>query len=77
MGTIELYTPLERTARTPFGRARFRLADFGRLKSRLALWRRRARERRELRTLDERLRRDIGIHAADAAREANKPFWKA
>lgn len=41
---------------------------------RLLLWQQRARERRELLAMDERLRKDIGISALDVWREANKPF---
>ena len=40
-------------------------------------WGDRARERRRLRGLDERMLRDIGISHADAWREARKPFWRA
>jgi uncharacterized protein YjiS (DUF1127 family) len=47
------------------------------LKVLIAEWRRRARERRELRTLDERDRHDLGISGCDAQREAQKPFWRA
>jgi uncharacterized protein YjiS (DUF1127 family) len=36
----------------------------------------RARQRRTLAALDERARRDLGLSAADAAREAAKPFWR-
>lgn len=44
---------------------------------RIALWRALSRERRALATLDARLLRDIGIDAAEAAREAARPFWDA
>jgi uncharacterized protein YjiS (DUF1127 family) len=47
------------------------------LKALIAEWRRRARERRELSTLDERDRHDLGISGCDAQREAQKPFWRA
>lgn len=43
----------------------------------LALWRRRARSRRELRELDEHLLRDIGVSRGVAEHEAAKPFWRA
>jgi uncharacterized protein YjiS (DUF1127 family) len=36
----------------------------------------RARQRRALAELDDRLLRDIGITAYDAAHEAGKPFWR-
>lgn len=34
-----------------------------------------ARERRQLRRLDEHALKDIGISRADAEREASRPFW--
>jgi uncharacterized protein YjiS (DUF1127 family) len=40
-------------------------------------WRRRLRERRELATMDERTRHDLGLTAFDALYEARKPFWRA
>lgn len=40
------------------------------------LWRERARQRRALMALDDRLLRDIGISRADAEREVAKPFWR-
>jgi uncharacterized protein YjiS (DUF1127 family) len=43
----------------------------------VTLWRALARERRTLTTLDARLLRDIGVEAADAEREAARPFWDA
>jgi uncharacterized protein YjiS (DUF1127 family) len=47
------------------------------LKTRIAEWRRRARERRELSELDERDRHDLRISRCDVQREAQKPFWRA
>jgi uncharacterized protein YjiS (DUF1127 family) len=43
----------------------------------LARWRRRARARQHLARLDEAALRDIGVTAAEAMRESNKPFWRA
>jgi uncharacterized protein YjiS (DUF1127 family) len=43
----------------------------------VSLWRSRLRERRELATLDHRMRRDIGVTPSDIASECNKPFWRA
>jgi uncharacterized protein YjiS (DUF1127 family) len=43
----------------------------------LAGWRRRARERRELATLDRRTIRDLGLTPSDVQFEANKPFWRS
>ncbi|THF64991.1 DUF1127 domain-containing protein [Pseudothauera nasutitermitis] len=37
---------------------------------------RRNAARRELRELDERLLRDVGISREQALREADKPFWR-
>ena len=42
----------------------------------LASWRRRARERRELATLDSRTVRDLGLSPSDIQFEVNKPFWR-
>lgn len=36
----------------------------------------RRRGRRELRELDERLLRDVGLSREQALREADKPFWR-
>lgn len=47
------------------------------LRSTLALWRDRARQRRCLARLDDRLLRDIGLTRRDAEHEAAKPFWRA
>lgn len=47
-----------------------------RLRYRLAQWRRRSRERRELARFDIRDLRDIGLTSAEAAYEINKPFWR-
>jgi uncharacterized protein YjiS (DUF1127 family) len=41
----------------------------------LAAWQDRARQRRHLAELDDRLLADMGIGRGDAAREAAKPFW--
>ncbi len=40
------------------------------------LWHERARERRELATLDSRILADIGVDTATARNEADKPFWR-
>ena len=40
-------------------------------------WHQRARERRELMQLSDRMLRDIGISRAEAYGEAEKPFWRA
>lgn len=41
----------------------------------IAIWQERAEQRHALRTLDERMLKDIGVSAGAANREAGKPFW--
>ena len=53
-----------------------RAAGLSRLVQRLALWRRRSRERAQLARFDNRGLRDIGLTPAEAAYEINKPFWR-
>ncbi len=43
---------------------------------RLVQWRERARQRRQLLELNDRLLRDIGIDRINAVREGTKPFWR-
>ena len=43
----------------------------------LRTWRWRARSRRQLLTLGDRMLADIGVSRVDASREAAKPFWQA
>ena len=43
---------------------------------RLLLWRERARTRRLLGTLDDRMLHDIGIDRGAAEREETTPFWR-
>jgi uncharacterized protein YjiS (DUF1127 family) len=40
-------------------------------------WSARAQERRDLRSLDDRMLKDIGVSRSDAEREGEKPFWKS
>lgn len=42
----------------------------------LALWHERARQRRILESLDDRLLEDMGITRGDAFRQYSKPFWR-
>ena len=42
----------------------------------LETWRRRARERRELATLDQRTIQDLGLSTGEVQFEASKPFWR-
>lgn len=46
-----------------------------RLFTTLLEWQERARQRRQLPQLDDRMLRDIGLSRADVSREAGKPFW--
>lgn len=41
------------------------------------VWQERARLRRKLSELDDRLLRDIGLSRADIEPEVRKPFWRA
>jgi uncharacterized protein YjiS (DUF1127 family) len=43
----------------------------------LFAWHERARQRRELLSLNDRELQDIGISRADAVGEGDKPFWSA
>src|SRR5215471_20734498 len=45
------------------------------LLSRLPGWRERARSRRLLRLLDDRMLRDVGLSSSDVDRECSKHFW--
>jgi uncharacterized protein YjiS (DUF1127 family) len=40
------------------------------------MWHRRISDRNALRTMDERLLKDIGLSQADVENEAAKPFWR-
>lgn len=48
-----------------------------RLGSSVAAWQERARMRRGLAAMDDRLLRDIGLTRAQAHREYDKPFWRS
>lgn len=43
----------------------------------LVIWSERARQRRHLSQLDERMLKDIGLSYGDIWSEIHKPFWKA
>lgn len=49
---------------------------FAALNQIFATWRRRARERRELASLDIHTIRDLGLAPSAILFEANKPFWR-
>jgi uncharacterized protein YjiS (DUF1127 family) len=42
----------------------------------ISRWRNRARQRRQLATLDDRMLADIGINRCDVMRECDKHFWE-
>jgi uncharacterized protein YjiS (DUF1127 family) len=42
----------------------------------LRLWRERARQRRQLAAMDDRLLQDIGLSRAQVEAEFQKPFWR-
>jgi uncharacterized protein YjiS (DUF1127 family) len=48
-----------------------------RLADTVLLWHKRARDRRLMSELDDRLLGDIGISRGDAIHEMDKPFWRA
>lgn len=47
-----------------------------RLAELLTVWENRARERRHLAEMPDRMLRDLGLSRSDARREAEKPFWR-
>jgi len=51
-------------------------AWLGHALDRLLIWHERARQRRQLRTLNDRMLRDIGLTRADVMAESSKPFWR-
>jgi uncharacterized protein YjiS (DUF1127 family) len=66
------------TLALPHGTARTR--DRGALAARaielLMVWHERARQRRQLQSLNDQMLRDIGLGRADVEVEAAKPFWR-
>ncbi len=46
------------------------------VRGRIVAWQERARMRRGLAAMDDRLLRDIGLTRAQASREFGKPFWR-
>ncbi len=48
----------------------------GRVWRALLVYQERASSRAVMRTMDERMRKDMGIRYEDALREAYKPFWR-
>jgi uncharacterized protein YjiS (DUF1127 family) len=42
----------------------------------VVVWHERARQRRDLQRLNDRMLRDIGLTRADVMAESSKPFWR-
>lgn len=42
----------------------------------LLVWHERARQRRQLSSLNDRMLRDLGLTRADVMAESSKPFWR-
>jgi uncharacterized protein YjiS (DUF1127 family) len=42
----------------------------------LLIWHERARQRRQLTSLNDRMLRDLGLTRADVMAETSKPFWR-
>jgi len=77
MAAIHLEIPRRRLDAVPRYRGRRAATDMaGRMLATLREWRRRARDRAELATLDDRMLKDIGLTRADAEFLSNKPFWR-
>ena len=80
-----MHTISQRTAESPVARLALVLLSIGQLvvaltwhgAVRVLIWQERARERRRLASLDERMLRDIGLSRADIHPEIRKPFWEA
>ena len=53
------------------------VADVVRIVETFDLWMARVQQRRDLLALDDRMLRDVGVNRAEAAAEAEKPFWRA
>ena len=77
--TFEVRGPRSKPTNDPVAAARLGArgltAAFRRGIDTVVLWHRRARQRRQLSMLDDRLFRDMGVRALDARKESRKPFW--
>ena len=51
-------------------------SDAGELFALLTTWHKRAAMRHHIRTLDDRMLKDINVSRADIMAEAQKPFWR-
>ena len=77
MAAIHLEIPRRRLGAIPRHRERKAATDMaGRMLATFREWRRRARDRAELATLDNRMLKDIGLTRAEAEFLSNKPFWR-
>ena len=74
MPTFDLYLPPK--AYSAWRKERAPIHPFAAAFMLLARWIERSRQRRALAGLDDQMLRDIGITRVEAAREAEKPFWK-
>jgi uncharacterized protein YjiS (DUF1127 family) len=63
-----------RTRRRAIGRSARRALNA--VRATMQKWQQRSRERAELRRLDDRMLRDIGVTRGDVWHEINKPFWR-
>jgi uncharacterized protein YjiS (DUF1127 family) len=66
---VAIHTPIPAVARTP------RASATTRTLAALFAWLERARSRRQLAELDDRMLADIGLDRATAHEEAERPFW--
>ena len=76
MAAIHFDIPRRRLGAVPRHRRRGPTDVAGRVLATLREWRRRARDRAELASLDDRMLRDIGLTRSDAEFLSNKPFWR-
>ena len=77
MTVIPFEIPRRRLSPLPHPRARRAARDIaGKLLATWRGWRRRARDRAELASLDDRMLKDIGLTRGEAEFLSNKPFWR-
>jgi uncharacterized protein YjiS (DUF1127 family) len=77
MTTIHFDIPRRRLGAVPRHRRRRAASDLtGRVLAILREWRRRAHDRAELASLDDRMLKDIGLTRTDGEFVSNKPFWR-
>lgn len=76
-GTAQRVSAASAIGRSGIVRQRPSRPFFARLIKLLQTFQQRSIQRRELRSLDERGLRDIGLTRADVDHEASKPFWQA